>query len=477
MRDLSKRLDRVLNPRTVVVVGDKKPYMWLRNMRPFREAGGSLYSVQVDPNQIAGIEEMGITNVSSLLDVPGRVDLVVCSVPRRVAPLVLADAVRKQVGGVEMFTSGFAETGEELGIQLQDQITAIARDNDLLIVGPNCMGVYNPRSGVRFSDDQPAGEGGNIGFVSQSGTHGVHFSLICAANGLRLSKAISIGNAIVLNAADCLEYFAQDPQTDVVALYVEGVRDGRRFFDVLRETARRKPVVVWKGGRTSAGARATMSHTASLATAQRLWDAVMRQAGVMTATNMDEVVDLVQVLARAKPATGPRVALLAQTGGQSVVISDAFAGAGLEVPALADASYARLAEFFNIVGGSYRNPFDMAGTVSGDQEKLERILEIVDDDPNVDAMALEIAAFIMGRRWESKPEELEQFIGRLTAHRYRSGKPFIAIMQPGYTEKLVADLHPRVQAAGIPVLPSFERAARALRQFVDYHARRTAAVV
>src|SRR5262249_25463587 len=173
MADLTKRLERALNPRVVAVVGDKKAsgYMWLRNLQPFT---GKVYSVQIDPNDIAGIEEMGIENFPSLTAIPADVDYVICAVPRQVAPRVLADAAQKGVGGVGMFTSGFAETGEELGIMLQDELQRIARENDMVLLGPNCMGLYNPRLGVRFSNDQLAGEAGDIGFISQSGTHAIN---------------------------------------------------------------------------------------------------------------------------------------------------------------------------------------------------------------------------------------------------------------------------------------------------------------
>ncbi len=467
MRDVVERLDRVLNPRTVAVVGDKKAggYMWLRNMKPFT---GKLYSVQIDPNEIPGILELGVANYPSLMDIPDEIDLVVCAVPRQVAPRVVADAIKKKVGGIEMFTSGFAETGEELGAQLQKTITDAAIANDLLIVGPNCMGIYNPRVGIRFSNEQPAGEAGNIGFVSQSGTHGINFSLLCAANGLRMSKVISIGNAVVLDAADCLEYFAADAETEAIGMYIEGVRDGRRFFEVLREATKKKPVVLWKGGRTAAGARATRSHTASLASSQRIWEALVRQSGAMSAENLDDAVDLFQVLMRSKPGTGSRVGLMAMTGGQSVVISDAFASAGFEVPELSEASYAELSTFFNVVGGSYQNPFDMAGTIGGEQANLDRLFRILDDDATVDAVAMEISATFMARRWANQPELLDAFIARLAAHKERSTKPFLTIMHPGHSEIEVAAQRPKFQQAGIPVLASFERAATALRRVADY---------
>src|SRR5207237_8005260 len=144
---------------------------------------------------------------------------------------------------------------------------------------------------------------------------------------------------------------------------VEGAKDGRRLFDARRRMAHRKPVVVWKGGVTAAGSRAVYSHTASLATAPAIWEAAMRQAGVVQTESLDETIDAVNALTYCKPGTGLRMGLIAMTGGQSVVITDAFERAGLEVPLLTPASYEKLSSFFNIIGGSYRNPLDAGGTI------------------------------------------------------------------------------------------------------------------
>jgi acyl-CoA synthetase (NDP forming) len=471
--DLQAQLARALNPRVVAVVGDKRPnYQWLRNLSTFT---GKLYSVQVDPNDIAGIEAMGIPNFTSLRDIPDAIDYVICAVPRQVTPRVLQDAAAKGVAGVGMFTSGFAETGEELGRQLQETVAGIARAAGIALIGPNCMGLYNPRLGVRFSADQPAGEGGPVGLISQSGTHGINISLVAAANGIRLSTAVSIGNAVVVDAPDYLEYFARDPATAIIALYIEGVRDGGRFRDVLREVARHKPVVIWKGGQTGAGARATMSHTASLAAPGPIWTALVRQAGAIAVDNLDELIDVLQVLLRSKPGTGTRVALMAQTGGQSVVLTDAFEKAGMEVPELTPASYEQLATFFNIIGGSYRNPFDMAGTVNQRPEYLDRLFDILDADPHVDAIAMELSALFMARRWTQRPDQFEQFLDQVTRHQERSAKPFVAILHPGHVEVEVASLRPRIQERGIAVLPSFDRAARAMARVAAFHRARAEA--
>src|SRR3972149_4211454 len=183
---------------------------------------------------------------------------------------------------------GFAETETDDGIAAQEQITQMAREAGLLLVGPNCMGIYNRGLGVRHSTDQVAGDAGNVGFISQSGTHCINFALVGAVRGVRCSKSVSFGNAVIFDASDYIEYLANDPETEVIAMYIEGVKDGRRFFRTVKEAAKRKPVVVWKGGMTSAGSRAVYSHTASLASAPAIWDAAMRQAGVVQTENLHE---------------------------------------------------------------------------------------------------------------------------------------------------------------------------------------------
>lgn len=463
-------LRRALAPSTVVVVGSKKAdaYMWLRNYSTFT---GPVYSVQIDPTEIPGIEAMGVTNFTSLMDVPGDIDYVMLAVPRQVAPRVLADCAKRGVGGVALFTSGFAETGEEEGVRLQEQLLQIARDGNVALIGPNCMGLYNRRLGVRQSAEQGAGEAGDTGFISQSGTHAINFGLVGEAHGVRISTSISIGNAIVLDVPDYLDYLADDPETKVIAMYIEGVKDGPRFVRSLKRAASMKPVVVWKGGTTAAGARATASHTGSLATPNAVFDAIVRQAGAVPATSLEDTIDVVKALLYAGPATGRRMGLMAMTGGQSVVITDAFVNAGLEVPRLTDASYAELASFFNIVGGSYQNPLDMGGTIGfgGSRETLARLFGILDADAHVDAIAMELASGFLARMWQSNPASLDSLLDTIDAHRNASSKPFVAVLQPQHVEDVVSQARRKIQERGIAVFASFERAARALNRAIDYH--------
>ena len=193
---------------------------------------------------------------------------------------------------------------------------------------------------------------------------------------MKISKSVSAGNSAVVGPADYLEYLAQDAETKVIAMYLEGVQEGRRLFDVLRRTTPLKPVVVWKGGLSEGGRRAMFSHTGGLATSAAVWQALVAQTGVIATDSLDETLDVVKALLFTKPATGRRMGLVALTGGQSVVITDAFEREGLEVPLLSERSYAELAGFFNIVGGSYRNPLDAGGTLGfgASPENLQRML-------------------------------------------------------------------------------------------------------
>lgn len=462
----AERLDRVLNPKVVAVVGDKRAsgYMWLNALKPF---SGTLYSVQLDAKEIEGITALGVPNVASLTEIPEPVDYVVCAVPRTIAPFIVKDCVATKVGGVTLFTSGFEETGEAEGIALQNQIGEMAREGDLALIGPNCMGIHNPGLGVRFHRDQPHGQSGNVGFISQSGTHGMHFSLIGATRGIYCSKLISFGNGIILEAADYLDYLAADDATEIIGMYIEGARDGRRFVQALRAAAARKPVVIWKGGQTGAGSTAAQSHTASLASNTAVWDALVRQAGGIGVAGLDELIDVVHALQRTKPGRGRRVALMAMTGGQSVALADAFAREGWEVPRFSDETYAELSQFFNVIGGSYQNPLDMAGTIMQDASALDRLFDLMAADPNVDAVAMEVSATFAAQRWEKDPKELEALIGSLQRFQQRSDKPFVAALHPSYVEAAALKARDQLQAAGLAVFPSFERAANALAKSVD----------
>lgn len=464
------RLHRALNPQTVVVVGDKAPnFSWLENQREFT---GDLYSVQLDEKEIVEIEKRGFTNFLKMSDVPAdEIDLVICAVPRNVAPYILNDAVQNKVHGIHFFTAGFAETGEEDAIAIQAHMVDTANEHGMVVIGPNCMGIYNRRLGVKFAADVEQGEGGNVSIIAQSGTHAINLTQLAQLAGLKVTRAISMGNAVVTNECDLLEYLMNDPDTDVIGMYMEGMRDGRRFFPLLREATKKKPVVIWKGGRTAAGQRATRSHTASLATPSATWDALMTQTGAISTTSVDQTIDVLSALVHGGRPRGKNMALMAMTGGQSVAISDAFGSVGLDVPALSDRSYEQLGEFFNIIGGSYRNPFDMAGTIgmSGDSANLEKIMSIVAEDPAVENVVYEFSAGFFVRQWQEHPERLKEMLDTLDAFRERSGLPMVTVLHPYHQEEAVRPVRQELIDRGYAVYPSFERAANAFAKVIGYY--------
>jgi acyl-CoA synthetase (NDP forming) len=468
--DLHQKLERAFNPRSVAVVGDKRAlgYMWLNSMKTFQ---GKVYSVQISEDEIPGIEAMNIPNYFSLLDIPDELDYVVSAVRRDISLSIVADCARKGVAAVSLFASGFAETEQEEGIRLQRELGELARKSGVLVIGPNCMGIYNPRLGLRHSPDQPAGEAGNVGFISQSGTHCINFSHLAYVHGVRCSKTVSYGNAEVLDSDDYLDYMREDPETEAIGMYIEGPKDGRRFFAALRDACRRKPVVVWKGGLTEAGARAIFSHTAALASEVRIWNAAMRQAGALSVDSLEEMVDVLKGLLYIKPGTGQRVGLIAMTGGQSVVIADAFGQAGLEVPLLSATSYEKLESFFNIIGGSYRNPLDAGGTLAMGfrLDNLQRMLDILDEDPNIDAIAIETAVTYLVRRGILHSSLLDGLLQLLSEHKKRSRKPFLMILQAGQMEEKMAETRGKFLARDIAVFDSFEQGANALAKVIAYH--------
>ena len=464
--DLTRKLDRVFNPKVIAVVGDKKAngYSWLKSLIHFT---GKLYSVQIDENEIPGIVELGVTNVKSLMDIPEPVDFVVCAVPRKVLPRVLEDCIRKEVGGVTAFTSGFAETDEE-GKRLQQQIAERATAAGLPLIGPNCMGIFRPKLGIRHGVDQYYGETGPVGVVAQSGGQATFITTGARANGLRASKSVSFGNAAVLEAADFLEYLGQDEETKAIAMYIEGVRDGRRFFRTLRQVAPRKPVIIWRGGQTEDGARAARSHTGSLASSMAIWDAVARQCGAIRADTLDDVLDYLKAMVFIKPSTGDRVGLISMSGGQAVVTADAFARAGLRVPALTERSYTELAGFFNVIGGSYRNPLDVSWNFDS-TDLAQRLLTILQNDENIDAVSMELGVGAMQRRWRRDPAFAEGLLDYLVRYKEESPKPFFITLFPGKWEAEALEIREKLQERGLATYPSFQRSANAYRRLVDYH--------
>ena len=466
---MKRDLDRVFNPRSVAVVGDKKEndYMWLRSLSTFT---GKLYSVQIDPKELPGIQELGVENYSSLLDIPQPIDYVIIAVPRSIAPKIVHDCIQKDVGGATLFTSGFAEANTEEGRELESVIAEMAREANFNLIGPNCMGTYNPEIGLRNDANQFWGQGGPVGFIAQSGTIAIAFSILGEPNGIKVSKSVSYGNAVVLDSTDFLEYLATDKETRIIGIYIEGVKEGRKFFRCLRETTKSKPVLIWKGGEGEGGARAIAAHTASLASSLITWEALIKQCGAIKVDNLDSMIDAVKALLYLKPPNGARVGLVAMSGGQSVVIADAFTRVGLEVPPLSDSSYKDFSYFFNPIGGSYLNPLDISWNMPS-TEHLLKILNILSRDENIDSVILELLLPFLVLEWEHDPSYLDNLIEALARFKTACPKSFLVVLTPWLMEAEATKVMARLIERGIPSFLGFERGAKALKRAEEYHSR------
>ncbi|MBW2623386.1 MAG: CoA-binding protein, partial [Deltaproteobacteria bacterium] len=384
MRADLEKLDRAFNPRCIVVIGDSGRFQWLHAHRKFT---GKLYSVHLNPKTSETITKMGFTNYSSLLDIPDQVDLAIVAVNRKASLAVLEDLIKKDVAGAHFFTSGFSETHTDEGARLEKLLKKRAEEANFNLIGPNCMGLFVPRHGVKQGMGQYDDVSGPMGFISQSGTHALNFALEARLQGLNINKSVSFGNGTVLDSAEFLDYFGQDDEIKIIGMYLEGVRDGRRFLEVLREVSARKPVVIWKGGRTEGGSRAIASHTGSLAVPRTVWNAVMKQHGAVNVNGVDQLIDAIKALMYLSPVKGNRVAIAGGSGGQSVDIADAANEAGLDVPPLTRESYDELETFYNIIGGGYDNPID---TGNSNRMQLIRIMDIIERDVNIDNIVMMI---------------------------------------------------------------------------------------
>ena len=332
------------------------------------------------------------------------------------------------------------------------------------------MGLYYPKQKITFGGDMPR-EPGNIGFLSQSGSHAYRLIGRGGARGLRFSKVVSYGNALGLNEADFLDYFAEDPDTDIIAAYIEGVKEGRRFFEALRRAAARKPVVVLKGGRSAAGHAATSSHTAALASQMNVWEAAVRQAGALEVSTVSDLVDVVLAFSNAGPARGNRVGVMGGAGGGMVEAADLCAEAGLELPPLPDEMREALREKMPHAWDWVGNPIDVSITGGGHTDTF-MLLEMMAASPDFDA----IIANVSGIEWAlSRGDEkmFREMLDRAKVLGKESGKATMLVMgEPDTRDRsiLVAVLEARdeLSAAGVAIYPSIERAARSMGRYLRH---------
>jgi acyl-CoA synthetase (NDP forming) len=427
---------------------------------------GNIYPVHPKAEAILGYKAY-----ASVRDIPGKVDLAIFSVPLAVVEQVMKDCVEKKVEFVHLYTSGFSETGRSEHALIEQRIIDLAKANNIRVVGPNCMGIYCPDGGLAWGEMFQT-RSGSIGVFSQSGQLANIFISNGETCGLSFSKVISFGNASDLNARDFLDYLSRDPKTDIIGAYLEGIDQGRAFFDLAKETTLRKPMVIFKGGMTDGGARASKSHTSSLAGSPEIWKGLCSQTGIIPVFSKEELITTISALKYMPLPKGNRVALFGGAGGGSVTMTDLMETCGLRVPQLSEKAIEDMESTMPIEGHSVRNPIDMVPALF-DRDMFMRIMSILDAEEEIDAVFYYIFSPgpVTGRLTNSGHRGLDR-LSRIIIEGVKSiHKPFYFVVERDENRQrdlVMGELKTRILDAGIPAFANLDLAARAAVNMCRY---------
>jgi len=470
-------LEEILHPQSIAVVGasnnpDSRGYSYAHHILSYGYQG-KIYLVNPRYPEILGLKAY-----PSLKDIPGAVDFVISCVPATAVPGMLDECSQKDVKAIHLFTGRFSETGHKEDAELEKEVLSRARKYGIRIIGPNCMGLYYPREGIAFAYGLPK-ESGIVGMAAQTGGGSVNFVDMASLQGIRFSKVISYGNAIDLNECDYLDYFSQDPETKIILMYIEGVKDGKRFLTSLRRAASTKPVIVVKGGRGKSGGRAIASHTGSLAGSMKIWEALVAQAGAISAQDMDEMVDLAVSFYFLPLMGGPRVGIVGGGGGASVLSADQCEEAGLEVIPLPEEIREALRSKGNPIWDWVGNPADTS-IMGGFDISTNDVLEMMARNEKFDLLIGNIFDYsIMSR--EVVTARIENNVEGYIKVRKEISKPLMVVIgekSPGMENyedvrwRVLSEARTKLIAANIPIYSSIGRAARAARKLIDYYKNR-----
>ncbi|MFJ6565424.1 acetate--CoA ligase family protein [Streptomyces sp. NPDC091412] len=374
-------MTRLMQPRSVAVIGASSEAGKIGNsvMRNLIDGGfaGDIHPVNPKADEIEGRKAH-----ASVLDIPGEVDVAVFAIPAKFVPTALEEVGAKGIPNAVLIPSGFAETGEH---ELQDRIVAIAREHGVRLLGPNIYGYYSPWQDLCATFCTPYDVKGPVALTSQSGGIGMAILGFARTTKTGVSAIVGLGNKSDIDEDDLLTYFGEDPNTKCIAMHLEDLKDGRAFVEAARETVPKKPIVVLKAGRTSAGAKAAGSHTGALAGDDAVYDDILRQAGVIRAPGLNEMLEYARALPVLPTPQGENVVIITGAGGSGVLLSDACVDNGLrlmEIPDDLDEAFMRYIPPFGAAG----NPIDITG--GEPPSTYEATIRLGLEDPRVHALIL-----------------------------------------------------------------------------------------
>jgi acyl-CoA synthetase (NDP forming) len=420
-------IDDFFNPRSVALVGASADY---------RKLGNSILSnllaseVEVYPVTRSREKVLGSTAYSNLEEIPEDVDLVIIAVAAKYCPQLMHEVRAAGARNAVIISGGFSESGER-GTQLEQELHQAARESGVHFIGPNCVGVSNSRLFNGTFTMMP--ERGNIALISQSGALGGMLIYTTKAKRIGMSKFVSIGNATDIGFTDLLSYLAEDSQTKVITVYVEGVEEGRSFYEALSSASRKKPVVVLKGGTSDAGSRATLSHTGSLAGSPQVFEGMIRQSGCVTAPTFDSLFEIAKLFDYQPLPKGCNIGIISNTGGAAVLATDSASQLGLNIPPLSPSTRNELSKLLPPMA-SVENPVDVVASGGRREYKLATRLLLEDS-------AIDILLAICGVPTFAGMTQTEHAAGTLEGIRIaNTGKPVVGVWLAGEIGKPGKDL-------------------------------------
>ena len=474
MEEALRKLDAFFNPKTVAVIGatkkmDKAGHVIFKNFSTSKSRGvfkGQLYPVNPNEDSI-----LGIKCYKTLTDVPGDVDLIVIIVPATVVPSVMEEAITKHVKACVIISAGFKEVGN---VELEEQVVAVAKRGGIRVLGPNCLGVYYSKTGIDTlflpetktlsTGDEviatPRPMPGNLAMITQSGAFGSAALDFLTGRQMGVSKFVSFGNKCDVDETDILHYLLYDRETHVTLMYLEDVKKGREFLEIAKKVTLKKPVIVLKTGRSSAGARAAASHTGAIAGTDKIYDAAFEQGGIIRARDMDEFFGMGKALAMQPPATGNNIGILTDAGGPGVMTVDECEFLGLTVNKFSDDILKKFQELKDqnliLKISATSNPVDLTGSVTDDQ--FITSADLMFQDPEIDGIILLGLHHMPGLR--------EKYIDGIVKISAKYLKP-IVMCDIGETE-MALYTRSRFDRLCVPSYSSPEGAARAMKALVTW---------
>lgn len=473
---MQRALDPFFYPKAIAVIGasreENKPgHVIFKILLENRRRG--ILKAEVYPVNPRADEILGVPVYKSVSDLPPGVDLGVVVVPAKIVPRVLDEMGAKGIRAAIVISAGFSEIGRR---DLEEELARTAKRHGIRVIGPNCIGIFSPWSGVdtvflpyhkRLSDGRkilsmPRPKPGHVALLSQSGAVGTAALDYMAGEGIGLSHFVSFGNKVDVDESELIDYLAEDERTRVILLYIENVKDGRRFLEAAARATVKKPVVALKAGRTKAGTRAAASHTAAVAGIDEIYEAAFRRSGVIRAYDLEELFDYAKAFVKQPPPRGPRIAIVTDGGGAGVMATDMAELSGLEVPELEGEVREKLEEKkregvfpeFSQLG----NPVDLTGSATS--EMFVEATKILLESDAVDGVVVLALHQVPGI---PDPVKLAEDIAGLASN---YDKPVIAV-DTGWSEAAILEREV-FEREGIPAYPIPERAVKAMAALYRY---------